>query len=168
MQPHPELLRGPALSAPAFRLRPVAEADFEPLLDLSIRVLRADLERLGRFDAERRRRRMREGFDPSAMRAIESEGSLLGCIATAEAEDHVELYGFYLEPAAQGRGLGAAVFAALLAELPARPIRIEVLKGSRARRFWERQGFRFVAAQDFDDLMERPAPGRLHAPKAGE
>lgn len=168
MQPHPDLLRGSALSAPEFRLRPVAEADFEPLLDLSIRVLRADLERLGRFDPERRRRRMREGFDPLMMRAIEGEGGLLGCIATAEAADHVELYGFYLEPTAQGRGLGAAIFTALCAELPALPIRIEVLKGSRARRFWERQGFRFVAAQDFDDLMERPTPGRLHAPKAGE
>jgi GNAT superfamily N-acetyltransferase len=157
MQPHPELLRGPALSAPAFRLRPVAEADFELLLDLSIRVLRADLERLGRFDPERRRRRMREGFDPRAMRAIEGEGGLLGCVAAAEAADHVELYGFYIEPAAQGQGLGAAVFARLHKELPPLPTRIEVLKGSRARRFWERQGFRFVASQDFDDLMERPA-----------
>lgn len=168
MQPHPDLLRGSALSAPDFRLRPVAEADFEPLLDLSIRVLRADLERLDRFDPDRRRRRMREGFDPRVMQAIEGEAGLLGCIATAEAAGHVELYGFYIEPGAQGRGLGAAVFAALLAELPALPIRIEVLKGSRARRFWERQGFRFLAAQDFDDLMERPVLSRLDAPKAGE
>ena len=44
-----------------------------------------------------------------------------------------------------------------LGDLPALPVRIEVLKGSRARHFWERQGFRWVAAQDFDDVMERPA-----------
>ncbi|HEY4253985.1 MAG TPA: GNAT family N-acetyltransferase [Roseomonas sp.] len=135
----------------------MAEADFEPLLDLSIRVLRDDLVRLGRFDPERRRHRMRDGFDPAAMRAIEApDGRLLGCIAVAAAADHVELHGFYLEPAAQGRGLGAAVLAAVRAGLPALPIRIEVLRGSRARRFWEGQGFRFVEAQDFDDVLEHP------------
>ena len=51
----------------AFTLRPVGEADFEPLLDLSIRVLRADLERVVRFDPERRRTRMRAGFDPATL-----------------------------------------------------------------------------------------------------
>lgn len=51
---------------PPFRFHPAAEADFERLLDLSIRVLRADLERVGRWDPERRRARMRESFDPAA------------------------------------------------------------------------------------------------------
>ena len=47
---------------PDFRLRPVSEADFEPLLSLSIRVLRADLERLGRFKPELRRERFQAVF----------------------------------------------------------------------------------------------------------
>src|SRR5690606_4870069 len=98
---------------PVFLMRPVEEADFEPLLDLSIRVLRADLERVGRFDPARRRARMRAGFDPATLSAIEVDGRLVGCIAAVPAVDHLEVHSFYLEPSVQGRGLGADVFAAV-------------------------------------------------------
>jgi GNAT superfamily N-acetyltransferase len=140
-----------------FTLRPVGEADFEPLLDLSIRVLRADLDRVGRFDPERRRARMRAGFDPAVLSAIEVEGRLAGCIAAAPQADHVEVHSFYLEPAMQGRGLGAGVLAAILAAHPALPVRIEVLKGSPVHRFWEKQGFVRTGEADFDWHYERPA-----------
>jgi GNAT superfamily N-acetyltransferase len=143
--------------SPAFTLRPVGEADFEPLLDLSIRVLRADLERVGRFDPDRRRARMRAGFDPATLSAIVSDARLAGCIAAAPANDHVEIHSFYLDPAVQGRGLGAAVLAAVLARHASLPIRIEVLKGAAVHRFWEKQGFQRTGEQEFDWLYERPA-----------
>ena len=148
-----------------FTLRPVGEADFEPLLDLSIRVLRADLERVGRFDPERRRARMRAGFDPATLSAIEAGGRLIGCIAAVTATDHLEVHSFYLEPDAQGGGLGAAVFAAVAAAHPALPVRIEVLKDSAVHRFWEKQGFRRIAEQPFDWIYERP-PSLGAAPPA--
>jgi GNAT superfamily N-acetyltransferase len=141
----------------AFALRPVGEADFEPLLDLSVRVLRADLDRVGRFDPERRRSRMRAGFDPATLSAIDCDGRLVGCIAAVPAPDHVEIHSFYLEPAMQGRGLGAAVFRAIAARHPGLPLRIEVLKGSPVHRFWEKQGFTRTGEQAFDWLYERPA-----------
>lgn len=106
----------------------------------------------------RRRERLGAVFDPAVFRVVERAGQHLGCIAAAAAGDHIALHSFYLEPAEQGRGLGRQVLAMALAPLPRLPVRIEVLKGSRARRFWEGQGFRWVAAQDFDDVMERPAP----------
>ena len=140
-----------------FRLRPVGEADFEPLLDLSIRVLRADLERVGRFDPDRRRTRMRAGFDPATLSAIEVDGRLVGCIGAVPAADHLEVHAFYLDPAVQGRGLGAAIVAAVLAAHPSLPARIEVLKGSSVLAFWEKQGFRVIAEQPFDWFCERPA-----------
>ena len=142
----------------AFHRRPVVEADFEPLLDLSIRVLRADLDRIGRFDPDRRRARMRAGFDPATLSAIELDGRLVGCIAAVPADDHVEVHSFYLDPSVQGRRLGAAVFAAVAAADPALPIRIEVLKGSPVHRFWEKQGFIRSGEQAFDWCYERPAP----------
>lgn len=141
----------------AFTLRPVEEADFEPLLDLSIRVLRADLDRVGRFDPDRRRARMRAGFDPAVLSAIETDGRLVGCIASVPAADHVEVHSFYLEPDTQGRGLGAAVFAAVAARHPGLPVRIEVLKGSPVLAFWRKQGFHVIGEQPFDWLCERPA-----------
>jgi GNAT superfamily N-acetyltransferase len=142
---------------PAFALRPVAAADFEPLLDLSIRVLRPDLERVVRFHPDRRRARMRAVFDPATLRAVEVDGGLAGCIGAVPRADHVEVHSFYLEPALQGRGLGASVLAAVLAAQPALPVRIEVLKGSPVHRFWEKQGFVRTGEQDFDWLYERPA-----------
>ncbi len=140
---------------PRFRLRPVAEADFEPLLDLSIRVMREHLERLGRFDPERRRGRMRAVFNPAILQAVEDEAGLLGCIGLTRHADHLEVHSFYLEPRAQGRGLGAEVLRARLASEPALPVRIEVLKESRALRFWERQGFKAVGELPFDQVLER-------------
>lgn len=140
-----------------FRLRPATEADFEPLLALSIRVLRDHLERIGRFDPARRRARMQAHFAAGGMLAIEAADGLLGCVGVDRGADPIELHSLYLEPARQGRGLGAAVFAALRAAYPGAGWRIEVLKESPARRFWERQGFRLTGEQPFDWLMERPA-----------
>jgi hypothetical protein len=37
------------------------------------------------------------------------------------------------------------------------PVRIEVLKGSAALGFWQRQGFSKSGEVDFDLLLERPA-----------
>jgi GNAT superfamily N-acetyltransferase len=141
---------------PGFTLRPVEEADFEPLLALSIHVLRADLDRVGRFDPDRRRSRMRAGFDPATLSAIECDGRLAGCIAVVPAVDHVEIHSFYLDPAMQGRGLGAAVFATVAARQPGLPLRIEVLKGAAVHRFWEKQGFIRTGEEAFDWLYERP------------
>lgn len=144
---------------PSFALRPVEEGDFEPLLDLSIRVLREDLDRVGRFDPDRRRARMRAGFEPATFSAIEVDGALAGCIAVVPEPDHVEIHSFYLEPSLQGRGLGGAVVAAVLALHPDVPARIEVLKGSRVLEFWKKQGFAVVGEQPFDWRCERPAGG---------
>ncbi|BDG73439.1 GNAT family N-acetyltransferase [Roseomonas fluvialis] len=138
-------------------LRPAVEADFEPLLDLSVRVLRADLERLDRFLLSRRRARMRAVFDAGALRVIEQGGARVGCIGIEHAADHIALHSVYVEPAAQGRGLGAAAVAAALAGAPDLPIRIEVLRDSPAHRFWERLGFARVGEEGVDWLYERPA-----------
>ncbi|MGG5889430.1 GNAT family N-acetyltransferase [Falsiroseomonas sp. HC035] len=144
---------------PAYSLRSAAEADFEALLDLSIRVMRAHLERLGRYDPARRRARMRTAFEGGGMRVIEVQGLTAGCIGIEPGPEGVELHSLYLEPALQGRGLGAAVVADVLAMHAGAAFRIEVLKQSPARRFWERQGFALVGEQPYDWLLARPARG---------
>lgn len=142
---------------PGLALRPAVEGDFEPLLDLSVRVLRADLERLDRFMLSRRRDRMRAVFDAGELRVIEQDGQRAGCIGLARAADHLVLHSVYLEPAFQGRGIGAAAVAAALGGAPDLPIRIEVLRESTAHRFWERLGFLRVGERGVDWLYERPA-----------
>ena len=142
---------------PDFRLRPVAEADFEPLLSLSIRVLRADLERLGRFRPELRRERFRAVFQPATLSAIEVAGECIGCVGAEPRSDHLHIHAFYVQPEFQGCGLGAAVLARVTGQYARLPVRIEVLKGSAALGFWQRQGFRKSGEVDFDLLLERPA-----------
>lgn len=139
----------------AFSLRPATEADFEPVLALSIRAMREHLERIGRFDPARRRDRMRRQFDAGIVHVIEQDGAMAGCIGIEDRGAAVEIHSLFLDTHAQRQGLGEAVFRATLAAHPGRPFRIEVLKQSPARRFWERQGFVLTGEAAFDWLMER-------------
>lgn len=138
-----------------FRLRPATEADFESVLALSIRAMREHLERVGRFDPARRRDRMRRQFDAGILHIVEQDGTMAGCIGLDDRCAAVEIHSLFLDTHAQRQGLGEAVFHAVLAAHPARPFRIEVLKQSPARRFWERQGFVLTGEAEFDWLMER-------------
>jgi GNAT superfamily N-acetyltransferase len=144
------------MSNPGFSLRPATEADFEAVLALSIRAMREHLERLGRFDPERRRARMRRLFEAGILHLIEQGGAMSGCIGLDASGEAVEIHSLFLDTHAQGRGLGAAVFAGIRAAHPGRPFRLEVLKESPARRFWERQGFVQTGEAEFDWIMERP------------
>lgn len=141
----------------AIGFRPATEADFEWVLDLSIRVMRPHLERIGRFDPARRRARMRAQFDAGGVHLIERADTPIGCLALRPRGEAMELQSFFLHAAEQGRGLGAAIFAQLRAQHPGRGWWIEVLKESPARRFWERQGFVVTGEEPFDWVMERPA-----------
>ncbi|WP_203073836.1 GNAT family N-acetyltransferase [Falsiroseomonas ponticola] len=140
-----------------FRLRRAAEADFEPMLALSIRVMREHLERVGRFDPDRRRSRMRKQFDAGILRVIEAGGDTLGCVGIEPDGPDVEIHSLFLDSAHQGQGLGEAVFRAIQAAHPGRSFWIEVLKESPARRFWERLGFAVIDEKPFDWVMRRPA-----------
>ncbi len=137
--------------------RPASEADFETLLDLRIRVLRPHLERVGRFDPDRAGRYFREGYDPAHLRLILVDGGFAGCVALKPVGDGLVLEHFYLDDALQGRGIGSAVLERLIAEADAaaRPIRLGVLKGSPAARFYRRHGFVWTHDEPYDDYYER-------------
>ncbi|WP_439597403.1 GNAT family N-acetyltransferase [Falsiroseomonas sp.] len=139
-----------------FVFRPATRADFESLLDLSVRVMRPHLERVGRWDPARRRARMEAAFAGGGLHVIEQAGRPIGCIGLEPGAEAVELHSLYLEPDLQGQGLGAAIVAQALALHPGRRFAIEVLKDSPARRFWERQGFVLMGEQPFDWVMARP------------
>lgn len=139
------------------RFRPAAEADFAWYLDLSIRTLRAQLEKLGRWDPVRRRTRARESFDTGEIRVVEREGQPIGTVALGFHGDHAEIHSFYLEPAIQGQGAGTAILRMVLAEASHLPVHLEVLKQSPAMRLYERAGFVRTAEQAYDWLYILPA-----------
>lgn len=129
-------------------LAPVADADFEAMLALRIEALRESLERLGRFDPEVARARLRSQFQPEWMRHLVVDGERVGYFTVEPREGELRLHHLYLKPVAQGWGVGGWV----IAQLKSRglPITLAALRESRANDFYRRHGFRVVREQDFD------------------
>lgn len=138
-------------------LRPADPSDVEAITELRAVVLRADLERLGRYDRDRVRQRLRDGFQPEHTSIVLVAGAFTGCVALRPAEDGHWLEHFYLDPAQQNRGLGTAVLRELLARTDADgvTVRLNVLQGSPARRLYERHGFELDRQDEVDVFMVR-------------
>jgi GNAT superfamily N-acetyltransferase len=128
------------------------------MTELRVEVLRRDLERIGVFDPVRSRRRFTDAYRPELTTVIELAGSPIGLIAARPEPDAVWIEHFYLAAAAQGRGIGSAMLAAELARTAGPlPHRLVVLRGSAARRLYERSGFAPVGDDGVDVTMERAA-----------
>ncbi|WP_432071877.1 GNAT family N-acetyltransferase [Streptomyces wuyuanensis] len=144
-----------------WEIRPASVVDVEAVAELRAAVLRADLERLGRYDEGRVRQRLRDGFAPAHTWVIEVGGAFAGCVSLRPAADAHWLEHFYLHPLLQGRGIGAAVLRGLLegCDRDGVRVRLNVLQGSAARRLYERHGFTLEAEGPVDVFMVRePAP----------
>ncbi|WP_189317238.1 GNAT family N-acetyltransferase [Streptomyces brasiliensis] len=152
--------RGGTGRSAEWALRAAGPGDVEVIAELRAVVLRPDLERLGRFDEQRVRQRLRDSFSPRYTSVIEAGGTFAGCVTVRPAGDGWLLEHFYLAAALQGRGLGSAVLRTLLERTDAEgaAVRLNVLRGSAARRLYERHGFT-VEAQDAVDVFMVRRPG---------
>lgn len=139
------------------------EEHFEPLLELRIAVMREHFERVFRYKPERARRIFREHFDEPGLRLILSGEELAGCVGFRIGADEIKLDSFYLQPRHHNTGLGTTILKVLLAEADAlgRPIRLEVLTGSKADRFYLRHGFVKLREDAIEGEYERPVPASL-------
>jgi GNAT superfamily N-acetyltransferase len=145
-----------------WRFAPPGEADFEPLLALRIEVMREHLERVGRFEPARARRIFRGHFDEPGMRLVLTGDERVGCVGFRTAAECLKIDSFYLDRRWHNSGLGTAILRALLAEADARglPVRLEVLTGSKADRFYQRHGFVKLSQDEIEAEYERPLPGQ--------
>ncbi|MEU5967503.1 GNAT family N-acetyltransferase [Streptomyces globisporus] len=151
----------PTSTLPRWTLRQGVPEDVEAIAELRAEVMRPDLERLGRYDEHRVRQRLRDAFAPEHTSVIEAHGSFAGCVALRPAEDGWWLEHFYLSPALQGRGIGSAVLRGALdrADAGRTPVRLDVLRGSPARRLYERHGFTLWREDAVDVFLVRnPTP----------
>ena len=129
------------------------------IAELRAVVMRPDLERLDRYDEHRVRHRFLDGYRPEHTRVIEADGELVGCIASRLEDDAVWIEHFYLATAVQGRGIGGAVLRRVMLEdgRADRPFRLDVLRGSAARRLYERHGFRWERPEgEWDEILVAP------------
>ena len=140
-----------------WEIRPASMADVEAVAELRAVVLRADLERLGRYDDQRVRQRLRDGFAPAYTWIVEVDGAFAGCVALRPDGDAHWLEHFYLAPHLQGSGIGTAVLRDLLdrCDSDGTLVRLNVLRGSPARRLYERHGFALDTEDPVDVFMVR-------------
>ncbi|MFF3599023.1 GNAT family N-acetyltransferase [Kitasatospora indigofera] len=140
-----------------WEIRPASAADVEAVAELRAVVLRADLERLGRYDEQRVRQRLRDAFAPAHTWVIEVGGAFAGCVSLRPAEDAHWLEHFYLAAHLQGSGIGTAVLRGLLerCDREGTLVRLNVLQGSPARRLYERHGFTAESEDPVDVFMVR-------------
>ncbi|MDP4501251.1 GNAT family N-acetyltransferase [Nonomuraea turcica] len=140
-----------------WELRPALMADVEGVAELRAVVMRPDLERLGRYDEQRVRQRLRDGFTPAHTWMIEVDGAPAGCVALRPTKTAYWLEHFYLDPDSQGRGIGSAVLSRLLERCDREDavVRLNVLQGSSARRLYERHGFTVESEDAVDVFMVR-------------
>lgn len=145
-----------------WNLRPASTADVEAIAELRAVVMRPDLERLGRFDEQRVRQRLRDSFVPEYAWVIKVGGAFAGCVALRPAEDAHWLEHFFVAPRLQGSGVGSGVLRELLerCDRDGLLVRLNVLQGSAARRLYERHGFTTESQDPIDVFMVRkPAHG---------
>ncbi|MFF1869161.1 GNAT family N-acetyltransferase [Kitasatospora herbaricolor] len=148
-------------------LRSAVAQDVEVVADLRATVMRADLERLGRYDEHRVRQRLRDSFSTRHTSIIMIGRELVGCLTVRPADGRQWLEHFYLAPHRQGSGLGSAVLrtALQLTDAQGATVGLNVLQGSAARRLYERHGFVVEAEDPIDVFMVRP-PGAGTAAEA--
>ncbi len=150
-------------STSAIWLEPASDSDFDRLFELRMQAMKESLERIGRYDLERGRLRFRAGFRPAFTRLIlhQQEG-LIGCVGLGPRDDCLWLEHFYIRPSFSGIGIGTTVMTALLAEADGSglPVRLDVVRESAAKQFYERFGFAETHRDEVDIFMERPALSR--------
>ncbi|WP_313067844.1 GNAT family N-acetyltransferase [Achromobacter animicus] len=131
------------LAPASLRFTPAAEADFEALLALRIEAMRDSLERLGRFDPDRARERLRGTFRPECTWHIERDGKRIGFYCLRPDGDGLRLDHLYVHPSAQGRGVGGQVLRRILQDADRRGVGVTLsaLRGSDSNRFYRRHGF---------------------------
>ncbi|MFD7863848.1 GNAT family N-acetyltransferase [Streptomyces sp. NPDC059783] len=142
-------------------LRPATPDDLDAIVELRAVVMRPDLVRLGRFDEDRVRRRMRDSYVPEHTSVIVVDGRFAGCVTLRPDGDGRCLESFFLDAGLHGRGIGSGVLDTLLARTDADglTVRLNVLRGSAARQLYERHGFLTEREDPVDVFMVRhPRP----------
>lgn len=157
---HDEYLMTLALATAGLAFAPVEESDFDALADIRIAAMRDSLERVGRFDPDRARQRLRATFAPRDTRAILLDGARIGFYTLREDGGALKLDHLYILPGFQGNRVGAAVLHRVFGQADERgmAVRVGALRDSPSNRFYQRHGFERIAEDDWDIYYER-APG---------
>jgi ribosomal protein S18 acetylase RimI-like enzyme len=142
-------------------LRPAGEHDRELLWLIQSQSMRPSVEAAWGWDESFQRAYFEEHYGERSRQIVRVDGSDAGVLSFDIRPDHVFLSNVALLPQFQGRGIGTVVIGQVMDEAArlGLPVRLQVLKANRARRLYERLGFRVHAetATHFQMVFEREA-----------
>ncbi|ARP97353.1 GNAT family N-acetyltransferase [Bordetella genomosp. 13] len=143
---------------PAMALRPATEADVDFLLALRKATMGPHMRAAGLPDDDAAHM-TRLRFHWADAQVILLDGRPAGLFKAFRESDHWYVQQVQVSPAWQGHGVGARVLATLLeqADRDGLPVRLSVLHANPARRLYERLGFRVVATEGPEYVMQRDA-----------
>ena len=137
-------------------LRPVRRDDANELAELRVIAMRPSLEAIGRFDHQRSRTRFLDAFDPELTREVVVAGNRIGFVVVRSVEEHLLLDHIYIQPPAQGSGIGSEVLKLVIAEARSakKVLRLCALKQSASNTFYMKHGFKLQSVSDWDNYYE--------------
>ena len=111
----------------------------------------------GQFDAQARS--YRRQYPDASFDLVLAEGKPVGRLYVARGADAVRVVEITLLPSCRQRGWGTLLLRRVIEEAHrlGLPVRLQVDAGSRARRLYQRLGFRETGREGFRLDMERPA-----------
>lgn len=114
-------------------------------------------ERFLRMQFQAQRAGYREMFPHAQFAIILSEGSPVGRVVIDRPEDEIRIVDLVIAPEYRGRGIGGALMSSIMAEAAtsSTPLRLKVITGTPAQRWYERLGFSLVEDGDVYLEMER-------------
>lgn len=130
----------------------VTAADFDELAALRIAAMRESLERVGRFDPERARERLRKTFHPEHTQFILLDGERIGFYTFRPGAEGFSLDHLYIHPTCQSQGVGSCVLRRLMARADdgGIPVRLGALRGSASNCFYQRHGLVKTSEDEWD------------------
>jgi GNAT superfamily N-acetyltransferase len=142
------------------RTESVTLDDFEALVEIRIAAMRESLEKVGRFDPDRARKRLADGFDPACTAWLCDGETRVGFWMVTESDGTLVLDHLYIHPRHQGRGYGSAAMSMILerADREGKDVSLVALRESRSNDFYRKHGFAFQHADEFDNHYSRRAP----------
>lgn len=146
---------------PRFQLRACSPADLELTYEITKQAMAGYVqETWGTWEDQEQIQKHREDFTPETHELVVVSGQTAGLIARELEPGHIWLVKLYLLPAYRNMGLGSAVLAHVLQEAHAlgKLVRLRVLRvNTRAKRFYERHGFKVVREAPERFFMESGA-----------
>lgn len=131
--------------------------DFNRLASLRLEAMRESLDAVGRFDPERSIKRFKSSFASENTTSVLVDHALVGFFSVSEKSDHLYLDHLYIDPKWQSQGVGTRILNHLIAYSDDKhlPIRVGVLKESRANAFYIKHGFQATKTTEWDTYYQR-------------